>query len=187
MLVVDDVELTRKTLRRKLGRSARVHCAASGAEALEVLEDEHVDLAILDVIMPRMNGVELLLAIRKRWPDVRVVLVSGLWSPRMMRAGFLAGAIDCLEKSPELLAVLAGSIEHLDGVQPAVDVGPFEIPTADQVMDEFYLGLAELYGGNVTRAAQRAGVHRTSMQRSLKRARERTDDRRAQRSRRNGA
>ncbi len=174
--------LEHKTLRKKIGDAHRVLCAANCTEAFEVLEHERVDLAVIDVHMPFMNGVELLFAMRERRPDLRAVLVSGLWTARMMRAGFLAGALDCLEKTDEGLVALAPLLERLETVERReFDLGPFELPTPEQIMDEFYLGLTQIYGGNVTRAAKDAGVHRTSMQRSVKRARERTDERKARR------
>jgi DNA-binding NtrC family response regulator len=174
LLVVDDVEAARTSLRRKLGKSRQVRCASSGAEALDVLAGERVDFAVVDVHMPVMNGVELLLAIRGQWPHVPVVLLSGLWSPRMMRAGLLAGALDCIDKSAECLDTLERMIERAEiGEPPVVDVGPFEIPTVDQITDEFYLGVVDVYGGNITRAAEAVRIHRTSLQRSVKRARER--------------
>lgn len=173
VLVVDDSEIAHKAFRR-IGESRRLLGASSGVEALHVLEREQVDLAIVDVYMPGMNGVEVLLEIRERWRHVCVILMSGLLSPRIVRAGLLAGAFDCIEKSPDIMITVNGLIEACErDRRRAPDAGPFEIPTMQQVQDELRLGLLEIHGGNVTRAAEAAKVHRTSLQRSVKHARER--------------
>jgi CheY-like chemotaxis protein len=52
--------------------------AGSGAEALRILENDHVDLLFTDVIMPGgMSGYDLGLAVRARWPSIKVLLTSG--------------------------------------------------------------------------------------------------------------
>lgn len=121
------------------------------------------------------------------------MLISGLWSARVMRAALKAGAIDCLEKSDEGLAALVSLLERLETVRgqeldvgqtvrrQELDVGPFPIPPVEQVTDEYIIGLTAVYGGNVTRAAEEAGRDRTSWHRGLKRARKRTRERKAQR------
>jgi CheY-like chemotaxis protein len=64
LLVVDDDQDVRELYRALLGPHFAVLTAANGEEALEVLRREHVDLAIVDVHMPVMNGAELIRAVR---------------------------------------------------------------------------------------------------------------------------
>jgi CheY-like chemotaxis protein len=51
--------------------------AISGAEALELLRSNRVDLVITDQAMPRMSGTQLIDAIRSEWPDLSIVLATG--------------------------------------------------------------------------------------------------------------
>jgi len=54
-----------------------VYQAASAMEALQLLEDHAVDIVVTDIKMPGMNGLELIETIRKRWPQIRCLLLSG--------------------------------------------------------------------------------------------------------------
>ena len=55
--------------------------AASGADALHLLQNKPADLALLDVIMPGMNGIELAARIQKTNPDTKILLMTG-FGPR---------------------------------------------------------------------------------------------------------
>jgi YesN/AraC family two-component response regulator len=50
--------------------------ASQGEEALEIVESQHPNVALLDVHMPVMDGIEAARVIKKRWPQVRVILIS---------------------------------------------------------------------------------------------------------------
>ena len=78
VLFVDD-EPNILTALRQLFRSTgyRVLTAESGSAALELLEHDSVDVVISDMCMPTMNGAELLEHIRKRWPDMVRLLLTG--------------------------------------------------------------------------------------------------------------
>lgn len=83
ILVVDDEEdvgpLFRQRFRREIRNgSARFLFARSGAVALELLEGAHADVVLIlsDIRMPGMDGFELLEAIRERWPELPVHMVT---------------------------------------------------------------------------------------------------------------
>jgi response regulator RpfG family c-di-GMP phosphodiesterase len=78
LLCVDDEPNILSSLRR-LFRPAgyRVLLAESGAQGLEVLEKEAVDLVISDMRMPEMNGAQFLAQVRARWPDTMRLLLTG--------------------------------------------------------------------------------------------------------------
>ena len=110
ILLVDDESAVRRTTKKMLlSQGYSVIDAASGAEALELLQENQVDLALLDVTMPGMDGLELFEAVRKRLPDLPVIMMSG-HSPQDV-AGRLSGSrrVGHLQK-PFRLAVLSQAI-----------------------------------------------------------------------------
>ena len=78
ILIVDDEHVvldTRVILFKSAGYDARA--ASSAEEALELIADWIPDLAILDVILPKMNGIDLAVLLRAKYPNCRIVLSSG--------------------------------------------------------------------------------------------------------------
>ena len=102
VLVVDDDFNTRQTLRRHLKAAGFQVCtAAEGIEALSILDYEDVDVVVLDVRMPCMDGFEVCQAIR-RTRDIPVIILTGVqtqmireWLPQMVDG---AGADHYLRK-----------------------------------------------------------------------------------------
>jgi Signal transduction histidine kinase len=81
ILVVDDEQPVRETLAEMLvAVEHRVELAESGYEAIEKLNAGDFDLVFTDLAMPEMDGWETARAIRKRWPDMRIVMVTGYGS-----------------------------------------------------------------------------------------------------------
>jgi len=79
ILCVDDEEIPlslRRSVLEKMGYS--VLTANSGAEALEQLQKQHVDLVLTDMLMPGLNGVELAREIKRRMPTLPIILFSGV-------------------------------------------------------------------------------------------------------------
>ena len=78
ILVVDDEEGIRTLLRNILVREGHhVTTAADGVEALQVVDTQPVDLVITDLIMPEKEGVETISELRKRFPAVKIIAMSG--------------------------------------------------------------------------------------------------------------
>ena len=78
ILVVDDEPSVRETLAEMLEvMGHRVELADSGHQAIQKLAGNHCDLVFTDLAMPEMDGWEMSREIRKRWPDLSVVLVTG--------------------------------------------------------------------------------------------------------------
>jgi CheY-like chemotaxis protein len=120
ILVVDDHNDTRKSLVRVLELfGAETAAAPSGQGALEALQREHFDLLIADLSMPRMNGFQLIQAIR-RLPDpgtaqTPVIALSGFDGPeerqRSERAGF-ALHLSKPTAPPKLVAAINQVLRH---------------------------------------------------------------------------
>jgi CheY-like chemotaxis protein len=78
ILVIDDESFVRETLADMLeALTHKVATAKGGREALELLATNHFDLVFTDLSMPEMDGWEVAREIRRRWPNVQIVLVTG--------------------------------------------------------------------------------------------------------------
>lgn len=81
VLIVDDERLARESVRDLLETQddleLEIWMAESAMRALEILESERIDLAILDINMPKVSGLELYSTVRKNWRQCRVVFLTG--------------------------------------------------------------------------------------------------------------
>ena len=99
VLVVDDEEVVRLGYRRVLsGDGFRVRSADGGREALEVMADSPIDVVLLDLRMPGMDGLTVLQSIKERWPESEVVIVTGYPCVETAKEAVRLGAYDYLAK-----------------------------------------------------------------------------------------
>ena len=101
VLVVDDEPAMRDMLQRMLERAGYgVVCAADGAEGLARLDAGDVDLVLLDLMLPDLDGVEFCRQVRERQQERRVpiIMVTGSVNAADRRAGFAMGADDYVLK-----------------------------------------------------------------------------------------
>ncbi len=121
ILVVDDDDLVLKTLKTFI-TSFGYNCvvASDGLEAVEILMNTKCDLVLSDVLMPNMDGLELLEYVRKNYQDTDVIIATG-FSDRASYADVIqAGAIDFVKKpidQAELEAKLARAFRERRLVQ----------------------------------------------------------------------
>jgi two-component system chemotaxis response regulator CheB len=83
VVVADDTAIYRKILTmavEKVDSAEIVGSAADGLGVLDILKTQKADLVLLDVCMPRMDGIEALREIHKLYPDINVVMFSGVTS-----------------------------------------------------------------------------------------------------------
>src|SRR5215475_10158322 len=115
ILVVDDESEIREGLELLLkGEGYGVSSAETGESGLAKLEEHPFDLLLLDVSLPDRNGLEMLKEIRRRDPDLSVVLITAYGSIDMARTAFKNGAMDYITKpwsNDELLAQVAQAVE----------------------------------------------------------------------------
>jgi adenylate cyclase len=110
LLVVDDNEVNRTMLARRLQRLGhRVSSAASGREALQVLQHEDVDLVLLDVLMPDLDGFQVLEQRRtdERLRDIPFIMISALDEVESVARCIEMGAEDYLSKPFDLVLLQA--------------------------------------------------------------------------------
>ncbi|MDT8441407.1 MAG: HAMP domain-containing sensor histidine kinase [Desulfuromonadales bacterium] len=102
ILVVDDEELIRDLCLNAL-KGYRVLQAENGREALDILAGQPVDLVLADIMMPVMNGLELLLKIKERDPNQLVVIMTGYADKEIILRALKADADDFIQKPINLL------------------------------------------------------------------------------------
>src|ERR1700747_3880628 len=118
ILVVDDHPIVRQGLKTLLEGHAGwevIGEASDGAEALEKAKDLTPDVMVLDVTMPRMNGLEACRLLRRQSPALEILFVTQNDSPQMMRETLEAGARGYVVKSNaarDLLAAVEAVSQH---------------------------------------------------------------------------
>lgn len=99
ILVVDDDKHTRQLFRAILeSENYTVSTAADGEKALELMDTEHIDLVVLDIMMPHMDGYEFTKALREVENNLPILMVSAKQLPEDKRKGFLVGTDDYMTK-----------------------------------------------------------------------------------------
>ena len=103
LLVDDEVPFVEAMSKRLTKRKMSIVPAFSGEEALKRLgETDHIEVIILDVKMPGMDGIETLKAIKKRYPLVEVIMLTGHATVESAIEGMKQGAFDYLMKPCDL-------------------------------------------------------------------------------------
>lgn len=99
ILVVDDDRHSRMLFRAVLeAEKYTVSTAANGKEALEVMDREHIDLVVLDVMMPEMDGYEFTEELRQVNNNLPILMVSAKQMSNDRKKGFIAGCDDYMTK-----------------------------------------------------------------------------------------
>lgn len=99
ILVADDDRHTRMLLEAILkAENYTVFTAKDGEEALEVMDKEHIDLVVLDIMMPKMDGYEFTKILRESNNNLPILMVSAKQLPEDKRKGFLVGTDDYITK-----------------------------------------------------------------------------------------
>ena len=118
ILIVDDEENQRRTLAIGLRlEEFEVAEAEDGDMALEMLDREAIDLAIVDLMMPGMNGLDLARRIRRHHPEVQILLTSAYHLSERQLARADVGAIGFVPK-PYHLSELVGFIRQKRDSRP---------------------------------------------------------------------
>ena len=103
IMLVDDEERYLATTQKLLTRKGiDVVTAASGAQALEILQSKHIHVVILDVKMPGMDGNETLKEIKNQFPLVEVIMLTGHATVESAIDGLQSGATDYLMKPADI-------------------------------------------------------------------------------------
>jgi len=110
LLVDDEAELLASVSQALTRRGLMLSTADSGAAALHQLRQASFDVMVLDVKMPRDSGLEVLRKVRREWPEMDVVMLTGRPDTEEAVMSFQLGAVDYLRK-PMSIAALVEAIE----------------------------------------------------------------------------
>ena len=99
ILVVDDDKNTRRLIETVLQQNGFTAVTAeNGLDALDVLEHEQIDLIVLDIMMPQMDGFEFTQTLRANGDETPILMVSAKHQPEDKRKGFVVGTDDYIVK-----------------------------------------------------------------------------------------
>jgi two-component system alkaline phosphatase synthesis response regulator PhoP len=114
--VIEDEKILLKAIEIELSDAGyTVVTALDGKTGVELIKNEHPDLVLLDIIMPKMSGFEVLENIKKdtRVKDIPVIILTNLGHEDDRKKGMDLGAVDYFIKSITDLATIAGKIKKI--------------------------------------------------------------------------
>ena len=134
VLIADDHPLVRSGVRRALEEEHDIEVvgeATNGAKVLPLIGQTGPDLVVLDISMPQLDGLACLDQIRKRYPDVKVVILSASGDPDRVQAALTRGAtayvlksVDVRDLASALRQAMEGTVFQALGVQQDSDGEP---------------------------------------------------------------
>ena len=138
VLVVDDDDTLRRRCQEALQEQGLIaDSVGSAEEALESLHNHPVDLALLDLHLPGMNGVPLMRKIRQKWPQTAVIMMTAFPCVDSAIAGIQEKADDYLCKPFDLSSLIRSCVKALES--------KLEEPEHEQLLGELYSLLQKKY------------------------------------------
>ena len=190
VLVVDDKPSFLSLFRRILPSDVEVVCAPDGKRALELVAEERFDVVVSDVRMPHANGLTLLRQIRETGEETEVILMTAYGTIAEAVDAMKEGAAEYLTKPFEpddAVAAVTRALERRFRRETFAIKSPGQLLIAmpyrdavaagrDRTTREYLIALLHDVAGNVTQAAERAGIERESFHRLMKRHGIRAED-----------
>jgi DNA-binding NtrC family response regulator len=142
ILLVDDEEQFVKTLAERIQmRDLGPKVALNGEQALKLIDDQVPDVIVLDLKMPGMDGMELLRRIRKAYPEVQVIILTGHGTAKDEKEARKLGAFDYLQKPVDIEKLMSTikkayqkKIERPMAAAAFAEAGEFQ--TAKDILDK---------------------------------------------------
>jgi signal transduction histidine kinase/FixJ family two-component response regulator len=100
VLIVDDDRMSISSLKNILSREYTIYASTDGQDAIETILEYMPDIILLDVLMPEMNGYEVINALKRfdKTRDIPVIFITGLDDIHVEEKGLTMGAVDCIQK-----------------------------------------------------------------------------------------
>ena len=165
LLVEDDARFRQRLAMAFEDRGWQTFVATNPAEAITIVSEQLVDLAVVDLRLGGESGIDAVCAVRKADLETVILVLTGYGSITTAVAAVRAGAADFLTKPADADQLLAAYERVKAGV-----VGPAPqatVASLDQVEWDHIHRVLQDCGGNISHAARMLGVHRRSLQRKL--------------------
>lgn len=190
ILIVDDNENMRRLLEDILDGQHDVVLAADGPAARSTLESQPFEVVLTDVRMPGLDGFGLLHLVKERWDVTEVIMLTAFASVPAAVEAMRQGAYDYLQKpfDPDDVCLVVNramerhrerSAKRGASAREVVVLSQEELAALsyrealasarDRGSREYLSALLKVFSGNVSRAAERAGLERESLHRLLRR------------------
>ena len=171
ILLVDDDERFRSRMLRAFEERGYEAQQADGYDgAVVIAEEESTEFALVDLRMPGRSGLELVRELHRIDPATKIVVLTGYGSIATALEAVRLGATHYLTKPADVDEVIAsfdrGQAEKAPASPEAEPQAP-ETPSLARVEWEHIQRVLTDCGGNITKAAERLGIHRRSLQRKL--------------------
>lgn len=136
VLVVDDEQIVLDSAERTLRHDDyRVLKALSAQEALEIMKKEDIHIVLTDLMMPEMDGLELMQAVKKEYPDLPIIMITGYATINTALQAMQLGAFDYVAKpftKAELRGVVQRAAHLVGGEAPSSKEGAAEAEEAGE-------------------------------------------------------
>lgn len=118
LLVDDEAEFVMTLAERLQIRGIQARTATDGQQALALIEAEKPQVVVLDIMMPGISGLEVLDYIKKNYPKIEVILLTGRGSTKEGIEGMQLGAFDFLMKPVKIEELIPRMLEAFKKTQP---------------------------------------------------------------------
>jgi DNA-binding NtrC family response regulator len=141
VLLVDDEEDFVKSLSERIKmRDLDSEIALNGEEALRIIDDDRPDVVVLDLKMPGIDGMEVLRRVKKAYPDVQVIMLTGHGSAKDEKEARRLGAFEYLEKPTTidtLIKHIKSAFEHFEsGMTAATFAEAGDFKSTKEIMEK---------------------------------------------------
>jgi len=119
ILVIDDELQVREILQQMLERKGYSVCLAeNGVEAMETCKNQNLDLVIVDMVMPEKNGLETIKELKRDYPSIKIIAISGghMIGPKRYLDNAKTFGADRFFEKPFSSGEILGAVEELVGV-----------------------------------------------------------------------
>lgn len=167
ILVVDDDQGMRETLRIILDSDHRVLLADTGEIALQILSREAIDAMLLDVQLPGMDGLGVLRLVKQRYPLTEIIMISAVAEQETVMEAITVGAYHFIKKEFEydtVRTLVQKAIDRRDLEQEVIALTPHIRRARDAKFRELFLLYCQLDAGarlSIDREIER--LHRTRL------------------------
>ena len=166
ILLVDDEDIFRNRLTRAFTkRGFTVFSAADYDEAMDLINQHHPQMAVVDLKMPGKSGLELIADAKKIQPSLKIVVLTGYGSIAPATEATKLGAVYYLPKPADVDGILNAFAK--DGESPNMAEKDFTAPSLARLEWEHINRVLHDCKGNISCAAKKLGLHRRTLQRKL--------------------